>query len=112
MLENPINDFTIGIEDDITNKSLKLDKNYKIDNSKEFIIYGYGSDGMVSASKSIMKLIGNNTNNYVQGYFQYDSKKSGGVTTCHLRFNENKIKSTYYVENPSIVVVTKESYRI
>ena len=110
MLENPINDFTIGIEDDITNKSLKLDENYKLDNSKEFLIYGYGSDGMVSASKSIMKLIGNNTNNYVQGYFQYDSKKSGGVTTCHLRFNENKIKSTYYVENPSIVVVTKESY--
>ena len=65
---------------------------------------------MVSASKSIMKLIGNNTNNYVQGYFQYDSKKSGGVTITHLRFNENKIRSTYYVENPSIVVVTKESY--
>ena len=110
MLENPINDFTIGIEDDVTNKSLKVDENYKIDNSKEFLIYGYGSDGMVSASKSIMKLIGNNTNNYVQGYFQYDSKKSGGVTIGHLRFNEDKIRSTYYVENPSIVVVTKESY--
>ena len=110
MLDNPINDFTIGIEDDVTNKSLKVDESYKIDNSKEFLIYGFGSDGMVSASKSIMKLIGNNTNNYVQGYFQYDSKKSGGVTITHLRFNENKIRSTYYVENPSIVVVTKESY--
>ena len=110
MLENPINDFTIGIVDDVTNKSLETDRNFKIDSSKEFLIYGYGSDGMVSASKSIMKLIGNNTNNYVQGYFQYDSKKSGGVTTCHLRFNKNKIRSTYYVENPSIIVVTKESY--
>lgn len=110
MLDNPINDFTIGITDDITYKSLKVDETYKLENSKEFLIYGYGSDGMVSASKSIMKLIGNNTSNYVQGYFQYDSKKSGGVTITHLRFNENKIRSTYYVENPSIIVVTKESY--
>ena len=110
MLDKPVNDFTIGIVDDVTNKSLRTEKNFKTSNSNEFLIYGYGSDGMVSASKSIMKLIGNNTNNYVQGYFQYDSKKSGGVTVCNLRFNKNKIRSTYYVENPSLVVVTKESY--
>ena len=110
MLDNPINDFTIGIIDDVTNKSLKTDKNFKIDTGKEFLIYGYGSDGMVSASKSIMKLVGKNTNMYVQGYFEYDSKKSGGVTVGNLRFNENVIRSTYYCENPSVVVVTKDSY--
>lgn len=111
MLEtNPINNFTIGIEDDLTHLSLKTDPNFKISNSKEFLIYGYGSDGMVTASKSIMKLVGNNTDNFVQGYFQYDSKKSGGVTTSHLRFNNNVIRSTYYVEKPSLVVCTKESY--
>ena len=110
MLDNPINDFTIGINDDVTHKSLKVDQNFKLDSGMEFLIYGYGSDGMVSASKSIMKLIGNKTNLYVQGYFEYDSKKSGGVTVGNLRFNQNKIRSTYYCENPSLIVVTKDSY--
>jgi len=109
MLDNPKNNFTIGIVDDVTNLSLEL-KDFNIKTSKEILIYGYGSDGMVSASKSIIKLIGDNTDNYVQGYFQYDSKKSGGVTTSHLRISENKIRSTYYVENPDIVVVSKDSY--
>ncbi|MDD2391307.1 MAG: pyruvate:ferredoxin (flavodoxin) oxidoreductase, partial [Bacilli bacterium] len=84
---NPVNNFTIGIEDDVTHLSLKLDKEYKISDSLEFLIYGYGSDGMVSASKSIIKLIGNYTSKYAQGYFQYDSKKSGGITLGHLRFS-------------------------
>ncbi len=110
MLDNPANNFTIGINDDVTNTSLKEKTNFKTNDSREFIIYGYGSDGMVSASKSIMKLVGDNTNNYVQGYFQYDSKKSGGVTKSHLRFSKNKIRSTYYVDNPELVVVTKDSY--
>ena len=104
------NHFTIGIEDDITHLSLPYDKDYKISNSEEFLIYGYGSDGMVSASKGMMKLIGNHTDSYVQGYFQYDSKKSGGVTKCHLRFSDHPIRSTYYVENPKVIVITKESY--
>ena len=56
-------------------------------------IYGYGSDGMVSAAKTIMKLVGDKTDQYVQGYFQYDSKKSGGVTTSHLRFSNTPIRS-------------------
>ena len=110
MLDNPVDNFTIGINDDVTHTSLKIEENFKTNNTKEFLIYGYGSDGMVSASKSIMKLIGDNTNNYVQGYFQYDSKKSGGVTKSHLRFSNSKIRSTYYVDNPSMIVVTKESY--
>lgn len=109
MLDNPKNNFTIGIVDDVTNLSLET-KDFNIKTSKEILIYGYGSDGMVSASKSIIKLVGDNTNNYVQGYFQYDSKKSGGVTISHLRIGNNKIRSTYYVENPDIVVVSKDSY--
>ena len=110
MLDNPKNNFTIGINDDVTNLSLEVDKTYKISNSLEFLVYGYGSDGMVSACKSIIKLVGNLTDKYVQGYFQYDSKKSGGVTIGHLRFDDNKIKSTYYVENPKLVVCTKDTY--
>ena len=104
------NNFTVGINDDVTNLSLDLDSNFKIENALEFLIYGYGSDGMVSASKSIIKMIGNDTDKFVQGYFEYDSKKSGGVTVSHLRFSKDKIRSTYYVENPSLVVVTKDSY--
>lgn len=110
MLDNPIHNFTIGIDDDVTNLSLKIDENYKIKNNEEFLFYGYGSDGMISASKSIIKIIGDNTNKYVQGYFQYDSKKSGGVTVSHLRFSDQVIHSTYYVENPKLVVVTKDNY--
>lgn len=109
MLDNPIHNFTIGIQDDVTNLSLK-EENYKLNNGLEMLIYGYGSDGMVSASKSIIKLVGKNTDKYVQGYFQYDSKKSGGVTNCHLRFSDNPIKATYYVDNPSLIVVTKDTY--
>lgn len=104
------NNFTVGIDDNITNLSLPLDKSFKIENALEFLIYGYGSDGMVSASKSIIKMVGNDTDKYVQGYFEYDSKKSGGVTVSHLRFSSNPIRSTYYVENPSLVVVTKDGY--
>ena len=111
MLENnPKNNFTIGIVDDVTNLSLSADKSYKIENSDELLIYGYGSDGMVSASKTIIKLIGDNSLKYVQGYFQYDSKKSGGVTISHLRFGDNKIRSEYYCQNPKVIVLTKDSY--
>lgn len=111
MLEtNPKNNFTIGIHDDLTYLSLPYDLDFKIKSSQEFLIYGYGSDGMITASKSIMKLVGDNTGQYVQGYFEYDSKKSGGVTISHLRFSENPIRSAYYVQSPSVVVVAKESY--
>lgn len=108
-LDNPKDNFTIGIIDDVTNLSLD-EKDYKIKNNEEMLIYGYGSDGMVSASKSLIKIIGNNTDKYVQCYNQYDSKKSGGVTKSHLRFSDNKILSTYYVESPKLIVVTKDTY--
>lgn len=103
--------FTVGIEDDITNLSISYDKKFILPSKNvEFLIYGYGSDGMVSASKDLMKITGTFTNAYVQGYFQYDSKKSGGVTISNLRFGKNVITSTYYVERASIVVCTKDSY--
>lgn len=105
------NGFTVGIKDDVSNLSIPVDENFKItDKSISFLIYGYGSDGMISASKDILKIVGNNTKNYVQGYFQYDSKKSGGLTKSHLRFSNEKIRSTYYVDNPDLVVCSKESY--
>ena len=110
MLKGDIkHNFTIGIDDDLTYLSLKED-DFKIQLHDEFLIFGYGSDGMVSAGKSLIKLIGDNTDKYVQGYFQYDSKKSGGVTIGHLRFSNQIIRSTYYVESPKLVVVTKDSY--
>lgn len=102
--------FTIGIVDDVTHLSLPVDPDFKIQSSDEFLIYGYGSDGMVSCGKSLIKLVGDNTNRYVQGYFQYDSKKSGGVTVGNLRFSDSKIQSTYYVENPKLIVLSKDSY--
>ena len=105
------NNFTLGIFDDVTNLSVPYDPKFMIPNDNaEFIIYGYGSDGMVSASKDIMKIAGTYTNAYVQGYFQYDSKKSGGVTISNLRFGKEPISSTYYVEKAGIIVCTKDSY--
>ena len=103
--------FTIGINDDVTKLSLNIDKDFIIPNDMtEFLIYGYGSDGMVSTSKDIIKIIGDHTDNFVQGYFQYDSKKSGGVTRSHIRISDKPILRPYYVDNPSLVVVSKEEY--
>ena len=103
--------FTIGIIDDVTNLSLKPDNKFVLPkDGYEILIYGYGSDGMVSTSKDLIKIIGDRTKNYVQGYFQYDSKKSGGVTRSHIRISDKEIRKTYYVEHPNLVVVCKDSY--
>ena len=102
--------FTIGIEDDVTNLSLPLSDFCLPDKSISFVVYGYGSDGMVSACKDLMKITGEASNAYVQGYFQYDSKKSGGVTKSHLRFGKKPIEAPYYIQNPYFVVCTKDSY--
>ena len=110
LINNPHHNFTIGITDDVTNLSLDVDDDYRINKSNECLIYGFGSDGSVSAAKSMIKIIGENSDNYVQGYFEYDSKKSGGVTKSHLRFSDSKIRSSYYVENPSVIVITKDTY--
>ncbi len=108
--QEPINNFTIGINDDVTHLSLpQLD--YDLDlGTTEIKIYGFGSDGMVSASKDLLTIVGDTTPDYVQGYFQYDSKKSGSLTTCHLRFGKEPIKAPFYVTKPQIVVVTKDEY--
>ena len=107
--ENPKNNFTIGITDDLTFTSLPKEE-YKITlDAKEILIYGFGSDGCVSASKDILKIMGKN-NKYVNGYFSYDSKKSGGVTVSNLRISDHEINAPFYVTNPSLIVVTKDEY--
>lgn len=106
-----VNNFTIGIVDDVTNRSLVRDKEFKLGNNfKELLIYGYGSDGMVSTSKDLLKIIGDHTNKFVQGYFQYDSKKSGGVTRSHIRIGDVEINAPYYVDKPSVMVVSNDTY--
>ena len=106
--ENPKNNFTIGIEDDVNGTMIK-NYDFRINNNyREFKIFGFGSDGMVSASKNILKILGDKS--YVQGYFEYDSKKSGGVTVSHLRLSDKLIKAPYYVVNPELVVVSKDEY--
>ena len=108
--KDPIDSFTIGIIDDVTNKSLER-KTIKVNNkSIELMVYGFGSDGMVSGTKDLATLIGNNTNGYIQLYNKYDSKKSGGVTMSMLRIGKEEIKSSYYIDKAHIVVCTKESY--
>lgn len=102
--------FTIGINDDVNNISLTPTTRSFKNTSKETLIYGYGSDGMVTTSKNILTLIGEKTPSYVQGYFEYDSKKSGGVTKSHLRFSKEVINSPYYVTNPYMVVCSKDTY--
>ena len=112
MLENELkNNFTIGIVDDITHTNLPIIDNYQLNlNTLEVKIYGFGSDGMVGASKDILHILGEQTNSYVQGYFEYDSKKSGGVTVSNLRIAKHPIHAPFYVTHPDIMVVTKVEY--
>src|SRR5690554_7779231 len=92
----PKNDFTIGIVDDVTFKSLPVKAEVSMDETTyEAKFYGLGSDGTVGANKNSIKIIGDNTDKYVQAYFAYDSKKSGGFTCSHLRFGDNPIRSPY-----------------
>lgn len=111
MLETELrNNFTIGIIDDVTNLSLPKEDFVLPSEVNEIKVYGFGSDGMVSASKDLLKIVHKNMGKYVQGYFEYDSKKSGGVTVSNLRLGDNKIKMPYYVTNPEIIIVTKDIY--
>ncbi len=110
MLDNDLRrHFTIGIDDDVTNLSLNvLPYELKLP-CKEILVYGFGSDGMVSTSKDLLKIIGD-AGDYVQGYFEYDSKKSGGVTVSHLRIGKSVIHAPYYVNESDLLVVTKDVY--
>lgn len=105
--QRPKNHFTIGIEDDITNTSLDYDKTFSLDKQHLFrgLFYGLGADGTVSANKNSIKIIGDTTRNFVQGYFVYDSKKSGSLTVSHLRFGSNPIKSTYLINSANFIAV-------
>ena len=102
--------FTVGIIDDITNHSIDSKEINISHNYKEIKVWGFGSDGMVGASKNFMKVLGSEENTYVQGYFEYDSKKSGGVTISHLRFSSSKIEAPYFLVNPDFTVVSKDVY--
>ena len=103
--KEPKNHFTIGIHDDLTKTSLNYDGNFTIESPAgvRAIFYGLGSDGTVSANKSSIKIIGEHTDNYAQGYFVYDSKKAGSVTVSHLRFGPKPIHATYLVSRASFV---------
>ncbi len=111
MLEGDLkNNFTIGINDDVTNLSLPS-TNFTIDlGFDQMTIYGFGGDGMVSASKSILEVLGNEQNYFVQGYFKYDSKKSNAITISNLRYGKRQIKAPFYNISPKLVVVTKDEY--
>ena len=104
--------FTIGITDDVTGLSLPTDDS--VDTSHESVIcckfWGLGADGTVGASKNSIKIIGDNTDMYAQAYFDYDSKKSGGVTVSHLRFGKTPIKSTYLIKHADFVACHNPSY--
>ncbi|MEW5895546.1 MAG: pyruvate:ferredoxin (flavodoxin) oxidoreductase [Candidatus Omnitrophota bacterium] len=101
----PKNHFTVGINDDVTHTSIAYDSSFSIEDPQgvQAVFYGLGSDGTVGANKNSIKIIGEETNNYAQGYFVYDSKKAGSVTVSHLRFGPNPIKATYLVSEASFV---------
>jgi pyruvate-ferredoxin/flavodoxin oxidoreductase len=101
----PKNHFTVGIRDDVTHTSLTYDESFSTEDpgTVRAIFYGLGSDGTVGANKNSIKIIGENTPNYAQGYFVYDSKKSGSVTVSHLRFGPRPIESTYLISRASFV---------
>ncbi len=102
---HPKNHFTVGIQDDVTNTSLPFDPNFSIEPESVIraMFYGLGSDGTVGANKNSIKIIGENTDNFAQGYFVYDSKKAGAVTISHLRFGPNPIRSTYLISRANFV---------
>ncbi|MCD6596858.1 MAG: pyruvate:ferredoxin (flavodoxin) oxidoreductase, partial [Bacteroidales bacterium] len=110
--ENPKNQFTVGIVDDVTFTSLPLTEELNVahEGTVEAKFYGLGSDGTVGANKNSIKIIGGSTDKYCQAYFDYDSKKSGGITTSHLRFGDHPIRATYLVNSPDFVACHVSSY--
>ena len=109
---DPKNGFTIGIVDDVTNLSLDIKEviNTEPQGTIKCKFWGFGSDGTVGANKQAIKIIGDDTDMYAQGYFSYDSKKSGGVTISHLRFGDSPIKSTYLITDADFISCSKQSY--
>ena len=112
MSDEPKNRFTIGINDDVTYTSLDCSEKFHqtVGDRIRCKFWGLGSDGTVGANKSAIKIIGDNTDLYAQGYFSYDSKKSGGLTVSHLRFGGDPIKSTYLINTADFVAVHHQAY--
>ncbi len=110
--KQPKDHFTIGIKDDVSFTSLEVDEQIITEGPevKRCLFWGFGSDGTVGANKNSIKIIGDHTNMYAQGYFEYDSKKSGGVTRSHLRFGPNPIKSPYLVETADFIACHRQAY--
>ena len=110
--EEPRDRFTIGIVDDVTNTSLEVKEEIRIveEGTTRCKFWGFGSDGTVGANKQAIKIIGDNTDMYAQGYFDYDSKKSGGLTVSHLRFGKSPIRSTYLLDESDFISCSKQSY--
>jgi len=108
----PKNHFTIGIDDDVSHTSLSYDATFSTEDAKTVraLFYGLGSDGTVGANKNSIKIIGSETPNYAQGYFVYDSKKSGSMTTSHLRFGPHPIRSSYLITQASFVACHNFSF--
>src|SRR5258708_27352167 len=99
------NHFTVGINDDVTHGRLNYDPGFSVEDESvvRAMLYGLGSDGTVEANKNSIKIIGENTENYAQGYFVYDSKKSGSMTTSHLSFGPQPIRSSYLISQANFV---------
>ena len=110
--KEPKNHFTVGIYDDLTNTSLDFSEQYNAAPAGTISckFWGLGSDGTVGANKNSIKIIGDHTDKYVQGYFFYDSKKSGGITVSHLRFGDTKIQSAYLIDAADFVQCSNPSY--
>ena len=110
--DNPKNHFTIGIVDDVTNTSLDYDPEFSVEPDETFRgkFYGLGADGTVGANKNSIKIIGEGTDYYAQGYFVYDSKKSGSATISHLRFGPKKIKSSYLINKANFVACHQQVF--
>ncbi len=108
----PKNHFTVGINDDVTHSSLDFDKDFSIEDekTKRCLFFGLGADGTVGANKNSIKIIGEETDNYAQGYFYYDSKKSGTVTVSHLRFGPKPIRAPYLISHAQFVACHQFSF--
>ena len=111
--DNPKNGFTIGINDDVTHTSLSYDAAYKLDESawRQGLFFGLGADGTVGANKNTIKIIGENTPLYAQGYFVYDSKKSGARTVSHLRFGPEPIRAPYLISKADFIACHQFNFR-
>lgn len=110
--DKPKNHFTVGINEDVTNSSLNFDPSFSVEHPETFTgkFYGLGADGTVGANKNSIKIIGEGTDYFAQGYFVYDSKKSGSTTTSHLRFGPKKIQSTYLISKAKFIACHQQVF--